>query len=168
MDKISSYFNDCFSDNYFVFVLSHKSNVNIDEEAKHIETTKTIVFDQSIREDSTISKDNEPEEEKRNSLSQKSQPQAASVPAAHVAPASKLAVITKETVVTHYVANLNLILQPTKIVKGYTVYPLHDKRNKIYTERYFEDFGLLRKALCAHFPACFIPVIPPKDFIVFF
>ncbi len=147
MDKISSYFNDCFSDNYYVFVLTHKTNVNIDEETKHIETTKTIIFDQSIKEEPSTGK--EEEDEKKDEK------------------VSKIAVISKEaTFVTHYITNLNVDLTAPKLSHGVVVYPLVDKRNKIYTERAFDDFFLLRRALAANFPACFIPVLPSKAFYV--
>jgi hypothetical protein len=148
MDKISSYFNDCFTDNYYVMVLTHKTNVNLDEEVKHIETTKTIVFDQSIQEEAAHA--GEDSEERKQALG-----------------ASKIAIISKEAAfVTHYITNLNVELGEPIMSKGMVVYPLMDLRNKIHTERKFDDFVLLRKAFVANFPSCFIPVLPPKAFYV--
>lgn len=148
MDRITRYFNDCFSDNYFVFKLSHKTNVNIDEESDHIETTKLLVFNSADTEDS---EEGRSDYEGLKKIAEGQQPK-------------KIAVISKEAFATQYITNFNVALHTPKVVKDNVIYPLIDKKNNIYTERFFEDFVLLRRVLLAHYPTCFIPVLPAKDF----
>ena len=119
MDRVSRYFNDCFSDNYFVFKLSHKTNVNIEEESNHVETTKILVFNPADTNDSEGDKN---EEVKKPAESQ--QPK-------------KIAIISKEPFATHYITNFNVTFHGPKLVKDDVIYPLIDNKNKIYTERFF-------------------------------
>eukprot|EP00826_Nyctotherus_ovalis_P000822 TRINITY_DN10051_c0_g1_i5.p1 TRINITY_DN10051_c0_g1~~TRINITY_DN10051_c0_g1_i5.p1 ORF type:complete len:347 (-),score=90.61 TRINITY_DN10051_c0_g1_i5:461-1501(-) len=142
MDKISSYFNDCFSDNYFIFDLTHKTNANTDEEPKYLEMTTTILLDQVIREDASVAE----EEEKKDGNSQTS--------------SKKI----QTSFVTQYITNFDFTVQPGRVVKGVHLYALVDINNQIYTERSFEDFVVLRKALSDLYPTSFLPVLPDKDY----
>jgi hypothetical protein len=143
MDKISGYFNDCFSDNYFIFNLTHKTNANTDEESKYLVTTTTILLDQIVQEDTVVE-----EEDKRDGHSQV---------------LSKI-VQPKTEFITQYITNFNFALQPGRKSKGVYMYALVDIGNQIYTERSFEDFVILRKVLNDIYPTCFLPILPDKEY----
>lgn len=143
MDKISSYFNDCFSDNYFIFDLTHKTNANTDEEPKYLEMTTTILLDQVIREDTSAAVE---DEEKKDRNSQNSPKK------------------IQTSFVTQYITNFDFTVQPGRVVKGVHLYALVDVNNQIYTERSFEDFAALRRALNDLYPTSFLPVLPDKDY----
>jgi len=143
MDKISGYFNDCFSDNYFIFNLTHKTNTNTDQESKYIQTTTTILLDQVVHEDGAVE-----EEDKKDVYSQV---------------ASKI-IQPKPEFITQYITNFDFALQPGRENKGVYTYALVDVGNQIYTERTFEDFVILHRVLNDIYPTCFLPILPDKEY----